>query len=209
MNLEDYFDSHIVPIRLDNLPDFSDKYSHYPVINAQNQLIATISEEDLFHLDSVKQKVDILFVIDIKKHPIECLCQMIDGESNVLFVIDSDGCYVGAISYESILDYFYRQLHFSSGSSIIELRSKIANYSLTELSRIIESEGMQIQNLFVSPQYVSSEMDITLTVSHNNLQSVLGVLENKGYEVIQVYNEVGVQNHYKERYDHLMMYLNI
>lgn len=207
MSLNQYLDLTVNPIHEGDIIDQIDIWNYYPIVNHSNELIGTIAEDSIFSYQIESLKIDPNLIITSKNHPLECLSKFKSAESNIVFVIDN-GLYIGAITYASIIDYFTENMSFQTEFSIIELSIESHQYSLAEIARITEAEGGQILNFTTRTDYKYDKKYIILTINQNDLKRILGILENKGYTLVNLYNELGYNSQLKERYDHLMHYLN-
>lgn len=209
MSLSPYFDIDVKPIMENEMIHSIIQWSNYPVINHNHELIATIDENELFTSDVNNKTIDPELIIHADKHPFECLRKMREIDSDILFIVNSAGKYEGAVTYSSLIHYFQDNIFLENNFSILELKIKLEDYSLADLARVVESEGLKIIHLMTKLDGTSMEMTITITLNHNDLKSLVGILENKRYFISQYYNETGVNDILKDRYENLMHFLNI
>lgn len=207
MSLNQYIDTSVRPILEQEIVDHIDNWTFYPIINHANELIGTIAEEAIFSYQANSISIEPNLIISTKNHPLECLVKFKAADSNILFIVEN-GLYLGAITHTSLIDYFTDNTSVQSEFSIIELSIESHQYSLTDISRIIESEGVQILNFTIRSDYEYNKKYIILTINQNNLNRILRILENKGYYLENLHNEFGFNSQLRERYDHLMHYLN-
>jgi tyrosine-protein phosphatase YwqE len=117
---------------------------------------------------------------------------------------------LGIITLDSLLEYFSKLTSISGqgGIIVIELRT-INDYSLTEISRLIEADGANILSLFTTNVNHTSSIQITIKVDTTDIKPIIATLERFDYKVKAYYQEADVQNLIKDRYDSLMHFLNI
>lgn len=120
--------------------------------------------------------------------------------------IDNDSILTES-SYKKIQESIENVMLQSSGHTLLELTIDIEKFSLSNLSSILESEGIEIELFW--KQNLGAYYDLKLLLDSQDLRTVIHVLEIKGYQVLSIRNEKGYQTVLKERYDHLMHYLNI
>jgi acetoin utilization protein AcuB len=207
MSLNKYIDLSVKPLIEQEIVDHIDNWTYYPVLNHANELIGTITEESLFSYQIENLSIEPSLIISNKNHPLECLAKFKVADSNILFIVDN-GLYLGALTYSSLIDYFTENTNLESEFSIIELSIESHQYSMADIARIVESEGAQILNFTCQSDYNYDKKYLVLTINQHDLKRILGILENKGYHIENLYNEYGFNSQLKERYDHLMHYLN-
>ncbi|MCB0641068.1 MAG: CBS domain-containing protein, partial [Phaeodactylibacter sp.] len=83
------------------------------------------------------------------------------------------------------------------------------DYSLAEMSRLVESENAAVLSAFVSSSLDGSLIDVTLKINRQNVQPIISVFERFNYEIKATFNERDYTDTLRERYDLLMNYLNV
>jgi hypothetical protein len=204
----EYLDHDIEYIELGKpLPNFKSIKSHYPVINEVRELVGIVGYDDLQDWTDSKVNLNPQLIIDKSSHILIAMMRMKELDSDVLFLTEN-GVYLGAISFNSIVHYFQDHLTFNYESAFLTLSVSHYAFSLTELSRIAESEGTKI--LYFTSRWTDSEnLEIDVVFDSSDLKRFIGIMENKGYKIINFYNETGMVDHLKSRYENLMTYLNV
>lgn len=202
-------DTDFEPIYTDSPFDAVKKsYSHYPILDASHHLLGIIEEEELPHYErGTVYDIAPGLCVQWPIHPYICMAKMKEQESNVLFVFDQ-GVYQGAITYASLIHYFQSHSGIHMSSAVLSLVVPSYIFSLAEVARIAESEGLKIASYHQS-WLDADTLGVDLVFLENDLKRIVGILENKGYQVSNVFNEEGLQEHLKDRYENLMTYLNI
>jgi acetoin utilization protein AcuB len=208
MSLSLYIDTSVKPIIEGELADKIEHYSYYPVINHAHELIGTIDEDNLFSYSVDAIQINANLIISNEIHALDCIRKFQHSESNILFIVNN-GLYIGAITHSSILEYFQDNIESTPEQSILELSTESKNYSLTDITRIVESEGAQINYFSLKDDLHSGLKLITISINQSDISRIIGILENKEYILLQSYNEGKSSHHLQDRYNHLMHYLNI
>ena len=186
---------------------------HLPIVN-DKQLLGVISEDDIF-LHDVEEAVGSYALSLIKPyvkssdHIYEIMRLLSENQLTVIPVVDNDNNYVGMISMEDVLNYFAKTSTFSEQGSIIVLEMQRRDYTLAEISRIVESEGAQILSTSIISDHNSTLIDVTIKVNRSNIQSIIATFERFSYEIKASFNESEYLESLQERYNSLMNYLNI
>ena len=128
-----------------------------------------------------------------------------------LIPVVGDGTYIGSIRKQDIISFLGNGFSFSFPGSIIELGVLKRNYSLAEISQIVESENAKILSVFI-PETTSEEskLKVILKINKNDISKIIAGFERYEYEINASYTENNdLDDFLKDRYDSLMRYLNI
>ena len=219
MVAENLISSAILPLKtsdtgeeaLDIMEDFYVR--HLPIVN-DKQLLGVISEDDIL-LHDIHEAVGSYALSLLKPyvkagdHIYEIMRLLSESQLTIIPVVDYDNNYIGMISMEDVLNYFAKTGTFSEQGSIIVLEMHRRDYSLSEISRIVESEGAAILSSSISSDLDSSRIDVTIKVNRPNIQNILATFERFKYEIKASFNESDYLESLQERYDSLMTYLNV
>lgn len=96
----------------------------------------------------------------------------------------------------------------NDNGGILEINLHNKEYSLTEISKIVEYEYAKIISLFLSNDS-QNQMHLTLKLDIAQISGVVNSLERYGYDVVSYFASEPVTNIEKDRYDLLMKYLSI
>jgi hypothetical protein len=92
---------------------------------------------------------------------------------------------------------------------ILVLEMEQRNYSLSEISRICESNDISILCLFVKTKDESGMQHVTLKVNKTDVQSLVATFERFSYNIVETY---AIENHKEDlrsNYNQLMHFINI
>ena len=219
MVAENLISSAILPLRTSDTGDealriMEDFYvRHLPIVN-NNQLLGVLSEDDIL-LHDVNEAVGSYalslqrpFVRD-KDHIYEVMRLLSENQLTVIPVVDYDNNYVGMIAMEDVLNYFAKTDTFREQGSIIVLEMQRRDYSLAEISRIVESEGAVILSCLISSDVNTPMIDVTIKINRPNIQGIIATFERFDYKIKASFNESDYLESLQERYDSLMTYLNV
>jgi len=124
-------------------------------------------------------------------------------------VVNEQKEFLGLISAEICLRHIGMLSSVQDSGGILELAIPVRDFSLTELSRIVEQEDVRILGLFTHLDAVHSRWHVTLKCNSLDLTSVVATLERHGYHISGVYQEENYTEDLKDRYDALMRFLNV
>jgi acetoin utilization protein AcuB len=125
-------------------------------------------------------------------------------------VLDMDGTYKGIITLEDTIAAFAQTAAVQSPGAIFILSLKQIDYSLAEISRLIESDSAKILCSSVnSDTQDPSKIKLTIKVNKTDLSRIIATLERFGYKIIASFQEAELISNDKDRLDILLKYLDI
>lgn len=219
MIAENLISDTIIPLRTSDtgeeaLSIMSDFYvRHLPIVNNE-QLLGVIAEDDILNFDveepigsySLSMRRPYLRAGD---HIYEVMRILAEYQLSVIPVVGEDHKYIGLITQEDLLRYFAKTASFAETGCILVLEMTRRDYSLTEIARIVESEGAYIISNFVTSDPDSARLEVTLKINRQNIQSIIATFQRFDYQIQASFNEMEYLDSLRERYDALMSYLNV
>ncbi len=188
---------------------------HLPVTDGEGRLVGIISEEDIFNHKLYDPIGDYDFSmlrrysVSENDHLFEIMRIMGENRLTVIPVVGEDKKFLGLISQNDLLRQFAATTSFAEPGSILVIEVPTRSYSLAEISRLIEEEGVKIMSCFVSSAPAAENIEITLKLNRQDISKVIASLERHEYEVLGTYDVHDHSSVMKERYDALMAYLEI
>lgn len=189
------------------------RVKHLPVVDGE-KFLGLISEDEIMAKDlnvligsfelSNKQ-----FYVKDKDHLFEVLGAIAEHKISVIPVLDTEGIFLGIINQEDLITFYANSFSFKEPGSILVLETKKINYSLAEISRIIESENGSILSSFLTSPEESDMVMVTIKISKQNINGIIAALERYSYVIKSSFVEEEYVDTLKERYDSLMSFLNV
>jgi len=199
-------------IALSWMEDF--RVMHLPIVNNEG-FLGLISEFDIYSFNDFDEAVgnhqlslSKSYVYDYQ-HMYDVMSLMQQNQLSLIPVVDSNDNYLGSITLPSLLDYFALSLSAIEPGGILVLEMSSADYSLAEISRIVESNDAKILSVFITTDPDSTRLEVTLKLNRIDLASVMQTFIRFNYHIKATFNERNDQDDLRERYDSLMNYLNI
>jgi acetoin utilization protein AcuB len=219
MVAEDLISDSIVPLRTsdtgeDALEIMSDFFvRHLPIVNNE-QLLGLLSEDDILNYEASEPVGSYGLslthsYVRANDHIYEVMRQLAEHHLTVIPVVDLENNYIGLITLEDLLQSFAKMGAFSEPGSIIVLDIGKRDYSLAEISRIVESENSAILSSLITNNLDSDRIDVTIKINRQNIQGLLATLERFNYQVKASFHEADYVDSLKDRFDALMSYLNV
>ena len=186
---------------------------HLPIVNNE-QLLGVVSEEDVLVSDMGEAvgSYNLSLIkpfVNQKDHLFEVMSMMAENKLSVIPVIDDDENYLGLITQEDLIQFYAKSFSFTEPGSIMVLETKKRDYSLAEISRIVEEESAAILSCFLSENGDSDSVFVTLKINKQDLQKIMASFERYDYIIKGSFSEDEYIDELKERYDSLMNYLNV
>jgi len=197
---------------LDYMDEF--KVSHLAVVK-DNKLIGLINEEVILSPDSNDKKMSD-FVDDFERlrvldheHVFEVVGRVSDFEVSVVPIVNEHGRFLGSVTTNQLMTFIADMPVVKSPGSIIVLEMGFNDYSMTEISNIIESNDAKILGSFITRNPDSMKIELTIKVNKSDVQGILQTFERYKYTITASYDKSEVNDNLTNRYDNLMNFINI
>lgn len=184
-----------------------------PIVNNQ-QFLGLISEEDILESGLIEEPIGSQQLSYHKPFALanDHLYQVMKIAANlrlsIIPVIDDANNYKGLITLEILLQEFAKSSAISDPGGIFVLEVGMRDYSLTEISRIVEGNDATILSMYTSSHNDSTKREITIKVDKEDIKRILTSFERYGYKVIGSFQKSDMGDDLKDRYDSLIRYLN-
>jgi CBS domain-containing protein len=133
-----------------------------------------------------------------------------ENRTEIVAVVNDNQVYAGVITIaDTLVSYTQNYAHQESGGTLVLSMSE-RDYSLSEISRLVESNDAKIISSFVSAgTHDADNIRLTLKINKFDLTRIIATFERFEYRIIAKYQQSETSQVDKERYDLLMKYLNI
>ena len=189
--------------------------THLPIVN-NKQFLGLISEQDIIDLNESKtplgnHKLSLINpFVNSNQHLYEVINLVARLKLSLIPVVDEDHNYIGIITLKSIIENLSLQSSIKEPGGIIILEMGFHDYALSEIARIVESNGAKILSTFIDTDASKRTLRLTLKVNKLDLKHIIATFERFKYNVIETFMEdTHDVDSFKDRYDILMKYLNM
>ncbi len=187
-------------------------YSHYPVVD-NGEFLGLVAEQDLYNFDNSKKLEEYTYAFEVvyvlkDTHWLDVLEKCIQNETNIMPVLDIDNTYLGCYELADILNLFSETPFLSEPGGELVVEKGILDYSLSEISQIVESNNAKLLGAFISDMN-EDFVQITLKVSGEGLNTIIQTFRRYGYNIVLGNEDDMFLKDLKERSDYLKKYLNI
>jgi signal-transduction protein with cAMP-binding, CBS, and nucleotidyltransferase domain len=188
--------------------------NHLPVLKNGN-FVGVLSESELLDQADLDPTLDALFqhlprpFVFADAHLFDILKHFSLFKLTALPVLDRQEQYLGVISSQDLLQLLAQSTGVKEIGSVLVLEMDANNYALSQIAQIVESNQAKILNLFVNSEPDSTKIQVSLKINQQNLSSIIRTFERYDYNVLASYQAEDQHNELQERYDELMLYLNM
>jgi CBS domain-containing protein len=186
-----------------------------PVVD-DGKLLGFISEEIILETNDIEKLVKDFDLagrncyVHLDTHFYDILKVASDNKLQMVAVLDQDQNYCGVITVQDTLTSFAQTAAVQLPGGILILSMNHIDYSLAEISRLIEENHAKILSSIVKEDPLDpGKIRLTLKINQIDLSRVVATLERFSYKVIGRYQESKPASDDKERIDMLLRYLDI
>lgn len=190
------------------------KLTYLPVVEDKS-FLGLISDIELLE-EAGNRKINTFTLIKIDafvhegQHILEIFRLMNLHETSLISVLNSSSEYIGCISHADIVNYLSTLSYIKAPGGIIVLSVDHNQYSLAEISRIVESNDMKILGAYVTDNPENGfETFVTIKINKTDLTRLIASFERYSYKIVADFHESAFQNYDAERLELLFKYLNI
>jgi acetoin utilization protein AcuB len=128
----------------------------------------------------------------------------------MMAVLDAELQYLGVVSVEDVVEAFANSSSVQNPGAILLLTMEMRDYSLSEISLIIENNEASILSSHILPHPTEqSKIQVTLKTNKEDITHIANNLEARGYHVSRSYNSISAGEGDQERFESLMHFLKI
>jgi CBS domain-containing protein len=130
------------------------------------------------------------------------------NETNVVPVLDENNRYIGYYEVSDIIKLFNETPFLKEQGGIIVVEKGIADYSIGQITQIVESNNGKILGLFISESTVDT-VQVTIKITIGGMNEILQSFRRYNYVVVSEHQEDNYLKNLQDRSDYLDKYLNI
>jgi acetoin utilization protein AcuB len=190
------------------------RVKHLPIVN-HHQFLGLISDQDIYDLNDIAEPIGNHELslqrpyVEDKQHIYEVIEVLSRLKLSLVPVLNAESNYLGVITQEDLTREFANLLAMQHPGGIIVLEMNENDYSLTEISNIVESNNAKILSLYISNLPGSSRLSITMKLNTSDITSILTTFDRYNYSVSASYMSApDMDDFYQDRFDEFLNYLN-
>jgi hypothetical protein len=107
------------------------------------------------------------------------------------------------------LNIFSNQSSFTQNGATLVMYLNKMDYKFSEIAQIIESNDSKILAFYNDFIEGSNQLKLTIKITQTNLGAVLQTFSRYDYTIDEIFSDEEIANQNKDRYDHLINYLEV
>ena len=190
------------------------KVSELPVVK-ESKYLGLITEEILLNMSNLDKKIDEQklnlnpIAVVSTEHIYEVLNKISISKLSLIPIINEEGHYLGIISLHQLIKSISQLTAISDMGGILRLELNINDYSLSEISSIVESNDGKILSSYIHTNEDSTKMEVTIKINKTDLSAIIQTFERYNYTVAASFHKSEMEDELKKRYDQFLHFLNI
>jgi acetoin utilization protein AcuB len=220
MLAKDLTDETILPAKTSDLATLAltwlDEYkvSHLPIVNGDNYL-GLISENDIYSANSFDEPLGNHNLtlnrpaVFENQHIFEVIKLISELNITLVPVLSTKNNYIGVITLKKIIEEINKMSSLESPGAILVLEININDYSLSEISQIVESNDTKIISLYITSHNDSTKLEVTIKLNRMDINPLLQTFYRYNYNVTSIIAESDLNDDMQDRFDSLMKFLSI
>ena len=193
-------------LRVSELP-VTDKGAYMGLITEDQILNVKAKAKDKIGSIEIYSKV----FVHPQQHYFELIKVAAKDKVKMIGVVSEEGEYLGVVPLKDTISMFSQMSAMQGTGAILELSMDERNYSLAEISRLIEENNVKILSVHVGPDISENNGRIRVTVKLNTTDDsrVIATLERFEYNIVATFSSDELDSKDTDRLDMLFHYLNI
>jgi predicted transcriptional regulator len=191
------------------------RISQLPIVNNED-FLGLISDKDIYDFNMAEEPIGnhnlSLFspFVTENQHVYEVIEMASRLNLSIVPVLDHKNHYRGVITQNDLIHYFADFSALKEPGAIIVLDLHAQDYSLSQISQIVESNDAKILSMYISSHSASTRMELTLKINRTDLTSIIQTFTRYNYTIHSTYmDHDDMESLYENRYDLFMKYLSI
>lgn len=187
-------------------------YSHFPIIE-NDTYIGCVSAVDAETFETTKAISDYRYAIEgffVRDTMIwlDVLEVFARNNANIVPILDQNNKYIGYYEITDVIKFLNETPFLKETGGIIIVEKPTADYSMSQVTQIVESNNGKLLGVFVS-EADSEKVQITIKTTLGGINEIIQSFRRYNYEIISEHQEDDYLNTLKERSEYLDKYLNI
>ncbi len=191
------------------------RLAHLPLVDNE-KFVGLITDTYIHNLDNPEeplknQRLSLLRpYVAHDQHFYDVIKLAAEESLSVVPVLDQKENYLGCITLFAITKALAEIASVKQPGGIIILEVTHHDYSLSEISRIVESNDAKILSTYISSFNESTRIEITIKVNKIDISPIIQTFNRYDYNVVASFSEESKYGDLlNDRYESLMKYLNI
>lgn len=195
------------------------RVNHLPVIENNTSTFRGFISNDMLYEHSLANTNGSLATYELSsgncfvyedQHFYEIVKSIVEYNSEMIAVLSHEDIFLGVITANDLLHAYAKTIAVQSPGGIIVASIKKIDYSLAEITRLVEADGAKIIGCYIlDDEQDTDRLKVTLKLDKKDVSHIVATLERFSYRIVALFQEEKIISNEKERLDILMKYLNI
>ncbi len=173
-----------------------------------------LSEDDLFDSNphdqlSALQHLYQPFSAVAEDHFLTAVSMLSSRRLQMVPVVSANKEYIGSIGKDQLLQQLTQLCGAMSGGALLVLEMEPHQYSISELSKLVETNDAHITQLNSAMNDQSGHLLVTIRINKREVSDIVATLQRYEYHVVFYSGEEHYENEMRRNYDHLMNFLTM
>jgi len=190
------------------------RIKHLPIVN-HREFLGLVADSDIYDMNDPDEAIGAHELslqkpyVNEDQHIYEVIELLARMELTLVPVLNKEKQYLGVITQEELTRKFAHLSAMQQPGGIIELEMNQVDYSLSEISQIVESNNGRILSLYVASSDDNARLRVTMKINLTDMTSILETLNRYNYNVVSSHmSDDDLDDFYQERFDVFLKYLN-
>ena len=189
------------------------RVNHLAVVR-NNFYLGIISENEILNWENTSEFIDEhleeLGAPSVlgSQHLFDIIEELEKHSLSIIPVLDENKNYLGSITNRKLLYTIAKSTAVKSSGGVIVLKMNQNDYSMSEISRIIEENNTKILSSYITSTPDALKIELTLKLNTIEINSIVKDLERFDYIISASFNDEENNDDFTDRYESLMRFLN-
>lgn len=190
------------------------RISHLPVVS-EEKFLGLIAEDDLLDAEDERSAIELLqssftrASVSGQVHFLNAVSCSIQFDITVIPVVNNEDDYAGVITIPDLLKTLGNFSGANEIGGIIVLEMERPHFSISEISRIVESNDCTVLHLNTTMDPLTGMLTVTLHINKRELAAVVATFGRYEYNVVHYFGNENFESEISSNYKNLMNYLDI
>lgn len=196
---------------LQNMEDYD--VQQLPVVK-DDYFIGLVQKSDLLDIDAshtiatIADLLQRIFIVG-NAHVLTALDLFAKHHLSLLPVLNEQQECIGVIPQKNLNELLAQFLGVSQPGAMLVVSISPYQYSLAEMSRLVETNNAQIIQLNTFFDESTGAFIITIKINKEEVQAIIATFQRYNYQVLHYFGNAPANNDIEEHYHHLMNYLDV
>lgn len=190
------------------------RVSHLPVVSEKGKFLGLISEDDAYEQYDTQKNIqnnNIAFqkiFISESDSLFKGIKIITEHKLSVLPIICNKEQYMGYITPLDIVTLLGLNTSFTNQGVLLSLQVNNRDYSLNEITRLVEGDNAHVTALYIEDVVDKSYMLVHLKINTDDLSRIIHTLERFSYLVVNTFQKSDLDDDEEFKFNSFLKFLN-